>query len=96
MAQAIQMECRGHEELRDLVVETKTEVKNLNLQMERFLGAFEKRVASVDSRLECLEHEAIEQRTTIRNIIRTASALAGVVSFIGIGVGILATVFWSR
>lgn len=96
MAQPVQMTCRGHEELRDIIIESRSDVKHLNEQMERFLESFEKRVAIVDSRLECLEREAIEQRTTIQTVTRTASALAGVVSFIGVVVGILAAVFWSK
>lgn len=43
--------CEGHEELRDLVIEMKGEIKHLNLTIENFLRLYE----GVDGRLRSLE-----------------------------------------
>ncbi len=43
--------CEGHEELRDLVIEMKGEIKHLNLTIENFLRLYE----GVDGRVRTLE-----------------------------------------
>lgn len=46
-----QLMCEGHEELRDLVIEMKGEIKHLNLTIENFLRLYE----GVDGRVRSLE-----------------------------------------
>jgi len=83
-------------ELRDLIIESRTDIKHMSVKIDDFLDCFEKRVAAVDARLDCLEHDAIELKATVNAVTRMGQILAGFVAAIGVVAGIVATVFWVR
>lgn len=86
-----QAQCAGHEELRDIVIETRSEVRMLSGQITQFMDRLDKHNTRIDS----LESYRDTQIGAERSTNRTAAIIAGGISTFGVLVGILIA-FWPK
>ncbi len=80
-----QVQCAGHEELRDIVIETRAEVRMLSGQINQFMTA----MARQEERIEVLEAERHQRIGAEKNATRTAAIVAGIISTGGVVVGLI-------
>lgn len=84
-----QAQCAGHEELRDITIETRAEVRMLSGQINQFMTA----MARQEERIEVLEAERHQRIGAEKNATRTAAIVAGVISAGGVVVGLILTLW---
>jgi tetrahydromethanopterin S-methyltransferase subunit F len=75
-------QCEGHEELRDIAITTRAEVRMLSGQIEQIATA-----------LEDLKADKNQRIGSERNSNRTAAIIAGVISSAGVVIGLILA-FW--
>jgi tetrahydromethanopterin S-methyltransferase subunit F len=73
-----QVQCTGHEELRDIAITTRAEVRMLSGQMEQIMTSMEDLKADRNQRIG-----------SERNSNRTAAIIAGVISSAGVVFGVI-------
>jgi len=81
--------CTGHQELRDIVIETRTDVKHILSELEKG----EIRMKNHETRINALESIKDQQTGADRQVAKTAGIVAGVISLIGVIVSIVVS-FW--
>jgi len=81
--------CSGHQELRDIVIETRTDVKHILFE----LGKGEIRMKNHETRINTLESIKDQQTGADRQVAKTAGIVAGVISLIGVIVSIIVSIW---
>ena len=81
--------CSGHQELRDIVIETRNDVKHILSELEKG----EIRMKNHETRINALESKNDQQTGADRQIAKTAGIVAGVISLVGVIVSIIVS-FW--
>ena len=81
--------CSGHQELRDIVIETRTDVKHILQELEKG----EIRMKNHETRINTLESIKDQQTGADRQVAKTAGIVAGVISLIGVIVSIIVSIW---
>lgn len=81
--------CEGHQELRDIVIETRTDVKYIREAIEALQGDGRKR----ESRISALEAREQLREGETRAATRHAAIIAGIISIFGTVTAITYTIW---
>jgi len=81
--------CPGHQELRDIVIETRTDVKHILQELEKG----EIRTKNHETRINALESTKDQQTGADRQVAKTAGIVAGAISLIGVAASIIVSLW---